>query len=183
MVFPSISTSGKPCRSLAKAAAASRPWEKAILRLAQPTSGELRFDGKSYVDAPAGEMKAVRRRLQAVFQDPYSSMNPRMRVRETIAEPLYNFGLAKSRAEATEKVRDLLAQVGLPSDAWSRFPHEFSGRSATAPLHRPRPCARRRSHHLRRSGFGARCFRQGANRQPPVRPSAEHRRRFSVHQP
>ena len=62
-------------------------------------------------------MKAVRRRLQAVFQDPYSSMNPRMRVGETIAEPLYNFGLAKSSAEATEKVRDLLARVGLPTDA------------------------------------------------------------------
>ena len=100
---------------------------KAILRLVQPTSGELRFDGKSYIDAPAGEMKAVRRRLQAVFQDPYSSINPRMRVGETIAEPLYNFGLARSRAEATEKVRDLLVQVGLPSDAGDRYPHQFSG--------------------------------------------------------
>jgi peptide/nickel transport system ATP-binding protein len=69
----------------------------------------------------------VRRRLQAVFQDPYSSMNPRMRVGETIAEPLYNFRLAKSSTEAAEKVRDLLAQVGLPSDAGSRYPHEFSG--------------------------------------------------------
>ena len=100
---------------------------KAILRLVQPTSGELRFDGKSYIDAPAGEMKAVRRRLQAVFQDPYSSMNPRMRVGETIAEPLYNFRLAKSSTEAAEKVRDLLARVGLPTDAGSRYPHEFSG--------------------------------------------------------
>lgn len=100
---------------------------KAILRLVQPTSGELRFDGKSYIDAPAGEMKAVRRRLQAVFQDPYSSMNPRMRVGETIAEPLYNFGLARSRVEATERVRDLLVQVGLPSDAGDRYPHQFSG--------------------------------------------------------
>jgi peptide/nickel transport system ATP-binding protein len=84
---------------------------KAILRLVQPTSGELRFDGKSYIDAPAGEMKAVRRRLQAVFQDPYSSMNPRMRVWETIAEPLYNFRLAKSSTEAAEKVRDLLHEI------------------------------------------------------------------------
>ena len=69
----------------------------------------------------------MRRRLQAVFQDPYSSMNPRMRVGETIAEPLYNFGLARSRVEATERVRDLLVQVGLPSDAGDRYPHQFSG--------------------------------------------------------
>jgi peptide/nickel transport system ATP-binding protein len=100
---------------------------KAILRLIEPTSGELRFDGKSYVDARGAEMKSIRRRLQVVFQDPYGSMNPRMRVRETIAEPLYNFGLAGSAAETTEKVGDLLARVGLPPDAWTRYPHELSG--------------------------------------------------------
>ena len=100
---------------------------RAILRLVEPSSGELRIEGKSYVDARPKEMKAVRRRLQAVFQDPYSSMNPRMRVRDTIAEPLTNFGLTKSAAETTERVRDLLVQVGLPADAWSRYPHEFSG--------------------------------------------------------
>jgi len=100
---------------------------KAILRLIEPTSGELRLDGKSYVDARGAEMKSIRRRLQVVFQDPYGSMNPRMRVRETIAEPLYNFGLAGSAAETTEKVGDLLARVGLPPDAWTRYPHEFSG--------------------------------------------------------
>jgi peptide/nickel transport system ATP-binding protein len=100
---------------------------KAILRLTEPTSGDLRFEGKSYVAARGAEMKAIRRRLQVVFQDPYGSMNPRMRVRETIAEPLYNFGLAGSRAETTEKVGDLLARVGLPADALARYPHEFSG--------------------------------------------------------
>ena len=100
---------------------------KAILRLVEPTSGDLRFDGRSYVAASGAEMKAIRRRLQVVFQDPYCSMNPRMRVRETIAEPLYNFGLAGNRAETTEKVRDLLSRVGLPADALTRYPHEFSG--------------------------------------------------------
>jgi peptide/nickel transport system ATP-binding protein len=100
---------------------------KAVLRLVEPTSGDLRLAGKSYVEARAGELKAVRRRLQAVFQDPYSSLNPRMRVRDAIAEPLSNFGLAGTAAETTEKVRELLARVGLPADAWKRFPHEFSG--------------------------------------------------------
>lgn len=100
---------------------------KVILRLEQPTSGDLRFDGQSFVDARAVEMKGIRRRLQVVFQDPYSSMNPRMRVRDIIAEPLYNFGLAGNRAEVTEKVRDLLVRVGLPADALDRYPHEFSG--------------------------------------------------------
>ena len=89
---------------------------KAILRLIEPTSGELRLDGKSYVDARGAEMKSIRRRLQVVFQDPYGSMNPRMRVRETIAEPLYNFGLAGSAAETTEKVGDLLAILARPME-------------------------------------------------------------------
>ena len=100
---------------------------KTVLRLIEPTAGELRFDGQSYVDARGADMKAIRRRLQVIFQDPYGSMNPRMRVRETIAEPLYNFGLAGGAAETTEKVRGLLARVGLPPDAWTRYPHEFSG--------------------------------------------------------
>jgi peptide/nickel transport system ATP-binding protein len=100
---------------------------KVILRLTEATSGALRFAGRDYGSADAAEMRAVRRRVQVVFQDPFSSMNPRMRVGDIIAEPLYNFGLANNRAEAAEKVRDLLVRVGLPADALSRYPHEFSG--------------------------------------------------------
>ena len=97
---------------------------KVVLRLTEATSGDIRFDGRSY---RAAEMKAIRRRLQVVFQDPFSSMNPRMRVRDIIAEPLQNFGLAASRVETTDKVRDLLIRVGLPAEALNRYPHEFSG--------------------------------------------------------
>jgi peptide/nickel transport system ATP-binding protein len=100
---------------------------KVVLRLTEATSGDIRFDGRSYRAAGAAEMKAIRRRLQVVFQDPFSSMNPRMRVRDIIAEPLQNFGLAASRAETTDKVRDLLIRVGLPAEALNRYPHEFSG--------------------------------------------------------
>jgi peptide/nickel transport system ATP-binding protein len=100
---------------------------KVILRLIEATSGALRFAGRDYRSVGAAEMKAIRRRVQVVFQDPFSSMNPRMRVRDIIAEPLYNFGLASNRSEALDKVRDLLVRVGLPADALSRYPHEFSG--------------------------------------------------------
>ena len=100
---------------------------KVVLRLTEATSGDIRFDGRSYGGAGAAEMKAIRRRLQVVFQDPFSSMNPRMRVRDIIAEPLENFGLVANRAETTDKVRDLLIRVGLPAEALNRYPHEFSG--------------------------------------------------------
>jgi peptide/nickel transport system ATP-binding protein len=100
---------------------------KAVLRLIEPTAGDVRLDGRSYVSAGSAEMKAIRRRLQVVFQDPFSSMNPRMRARDIIAEPLENFGLAKGREETTAKVRELLVRVGLPAEALDRYPHEFSG--------------------------------------------------------
>jgi peptide/nickel transport system ATP-binding protein len=100
---------------------------KIVLHLIEATSGDIRFDGRSYRDAGDAEMKAIRRRLQVVFQDPFSSMNPRMRVRDIIAEPLHNFGLAADRAETTQQVRDLLVRVGLPAEALNRYPHEFSG--------------------------------------------------------
>jgi peptide/nickel transport system ATP-binding protein len=100
---------------------------KVVLRLIEATSGALRFAGRDYRSAGAAEMKTIRRRVQVVFQDPFSSMNPRMRVRDVIAEPLYNFGLASNRSEATDKVRHLLVRVGPPADASSRYPHEFSG--------------------------------------------------------
>jgi peptide/nickel transport system ATP-binding protein len=100
---------------------------KVVLHLTDATSGDIRFNGRSYRDAGAAEMKAIRRRLQVVFQDPFSSMNPRMRVRDIIAEPLQNFGLTADRAETTDKVRDLLVRVGLPAEASNRYPHEFSG--------------------------------------------------------
>ena len=100
---------------------------KVVLRLVRPTSGEIRFEGRPYGAAGPSDMKAIRRRLQVVFQDPFSSMNPRMRVRDIVAEPLRNFGLTKSHSETIDRVRELLRRVGLPVDALNRYPHEFSG--------------------------------------------------------
>ncbi|HWV83511.1 MAG TPA: dipeptide ABC transporter ATP-binding protein [Hyphomicrobiaceae bacterium] len=99
---------------------------KLILRLIPPTAGEIRLAGQR-IDALGGEtMRDCRRTMQVVFQDPYSSLNPRMRARDIVAEPLRNFE-ALSEGEIDKRVSELFDNVGLRSDQLSRFPHEFSG--------------------------------------------------------
>ena len=99
---------------------------KAILRLIDPTDGEVWLDGARIDNLPASQLRPLRQRVQVVFQDPFSSLNPRMRVRDIIAEPLRNFGLA-SGGEVDDRVAKLMDTVRLPRDAMGRFPHEFSG--------------------------------------------------------
>ena len=99
---------------------------KLLLRLESPTSGRILLDGKNVHELTPEELQEFRTTVQAVFQDPWSSLSPRRRVRDTIAEPLVvNQRLA--RQEIQQRVRELLTQVGLPADADSRYPHEFSG--------------------------------------------------------
>jgi peptide/nickel transport system ATP-binding protein len=98
-----------------------------ILRLVDPTSGEIRFNDKDVARASAAEMLLLRRRVQVVFQDPYSSLNPRMTAGQTIAEPLRVHRLVGSRAAARERVGDLLAGVGLLPYMAERYPHQLSG--------------------------------------------------------
>jgi oligopeptide/dipeptide ABC transporter ATP-binding protein len=100
---------------------------KTLLRLIEPTRGAAFFEGRDLMSLRAGALRAERRHLQMVFQDPYSSLNPRMRVRDALAEPMLIHGIGASRAERFERVRALLADVGLPHDAAERYPHEFSG--------------------------------------------------------
>ena len=76
---------------------------------------------------PAGQLRPLRRRVQVVFQDPFSSLNPRMKVRDILAEPLINFGIVHGGRELTERVEELMDKVQLPRDAIDRYPHEFSG--------------------------------------------------------
>ncbi len=99
---------------------------KTILRLIDPTDGEVWLDGARIDNLPASQLRPLRQRVQVVFQDPFSSLNPRMRVRDIIAEPLRNFGLA-SGGEVDDRVAKLMDTVRLPRDAMRRFPHEFSG--------------------------------------------------------
>ena len=100
---------------------------RAVLRLVDLTAGQVVLDGQRIDDLSAGKLRPLRRRLQVVFQDPFSSLNPRMRVRDILGEPIRNFGLAKSGRSLDQRVSDLLDTVRLPKDAGSRFPHEFSG--------------------------------------------------------
>ena len=85
------------------------------------------LDGEPIHDIPLSRLRPLRRRIQVVFQDPFSSLNPRMRVRDIIAEPLRNFGLAGNRSETDDRVAKLMDTVRLPRDAMRRFAHEFSG--------------------------------------------------------
>ena len=99
---------------------------RAIIRLYEPTSGTVTFDGQDISKLSESELQPLRRRMQMVFQDPYASLNPRHSVGRIVGEPLRTHGLA-SRGNVNKRVRELLEIVGLPSDAMSRYPHEFSG--------------------------------------------------------
>ncbi|MBN8898510.1 MAG: ATP-binding cassette domain-containing protein [Rhodospirillales bacterium] len=100
---------------------------RAILRLFDITEGEVYLQGERIDNMPPARLRPIRQKVQVVFQDPFSSLNPRMRVRDILAEPIRNFGLAKSRRDLNEKVMALMDKVQLPREAVGRFPHEFSG--------------------------------------------------------
>ncbi|MBU8537968.1 ABC transporter ATP-binding protein [Falsiroseomonas tokyonensis] len=100
---------------------------KALLRLFPLTDGQVILDGQRIDDMPSGTLRPLRRRMQVVFQDPFSSLNPRMRVRDILAEPIRNFGLAKNSADLEARLAALMDKVRLPRDAVNRWPHEFSG--------------------------------------------------------
>jgi peptide/nickel transport system ATP-binding protein len=99
---------------------------RSLLRLIEPDSGSVTFDGQDVLGANPSKIRALRQRMQIIFQDPYSSLNPRKRIGAALAEPLLVQGLAYKRT-AHERVLKLLDEVGLHSDAADRFPHEFSG--------------------------------------------------------
>jgi peptide/nickel transport system ATP-binding protein len=99
---------------------------RALLRLVEPTGGRILFDGEDITHVDAQTMRRLRQRMQMVFQDPYSSLNPRQSVQRIIGEPLRVHGVAKGAAADT-RVRELLERVGLPRSAAARYPHEFSG--------------------------------------------------------
>ena len=97
---------------------------RALPRLIEPTSGTVHFDGVDLTGLPSEELRRMRRQMQMVFQDPFASLNPRMRVGEILREP---FEIHKSSKNKNGQVAELLKAVGLPADAVGRFPHEFSG--------------------------------------------------------
>lgn len=116
---------------------------KTLMRLIDPSAGQIRLDGVRIDSLSGRQLKPFRRRVQIVFQDPFSSLNPRLTVFESLAEPLHNFGLAPSRPALEGRIAELMEQVGLPQEAVHRYPHEFSGgqrqRIAIARALAPRP--------------------------------------------
>ncbi|MFE5139428.1 ABC transporter ATP-binding protein [Streptomyces fagopyri] len=97
-----------------------------LLGLSRPTAGSVRFDGAELSPRDRGQLRRFRSSVQCVFQDPYSSLDPRRRVGAIVAEPLRSLGI-EDRAGAVPKAAEALERVGLPADAADRYPHEFSG--------------------------------------------------------
>jgi oligopeptide transport system ATP-binding protein len=99
---------------------------KTIIKLLEPTGGEIYYDDEKITDLSPSGMRAYRRKMQIVFQDPYGSLNPRMKVESIVSEGLVIHGVSSGK-ERREIIRELLTTVGLRDDALSRYPHEFSG--------------------------------------------------------
>ena len=100
---------------------------RTLIRLIPATSGSLFFEGTEFASMKEKEFAPYRRQMQLIFQDPYASLNPRMNVRQIIAEPLTTYGMAKDKQELEEQVRELMKEVGIPTEFINRYPHQFSG--------------------------------------------------------
>src|SRR4030095_955399 len=141
---------------------------RCILRLIEPTAGEVWFEDKNVTTLDKRSLRQLRRDMQIIFQDPYASLNPRMTVGSIIGEALVIHKLAKTKREREERVVHLLETVGLSADHLRRYPHEFSGgRRRRLGIARPpprRPPTRCRS---RGAGLGARRVDPGPGHQPP----------------
>lgn len=99
---------------------------RVLIRLLEPTSGEVDFEGVNIAGLSTAEFAAYRKQMQIIFQDPYASLNPRMSVKQIIEEPLVTYGM-KDRKELEKRVRELMKEVGIPEEFYNRYPHQFSG--------------------------------------------------------
>ena len=99
---------------------------RAVLRLVEPDDGSIHFKGEDVRIASKARLRLLRRKMQIIFQDPYASLNPRRMIGKALTEPMRVHGVVE-RPEAADRARALLAEIGLPADAMTRFPHEFSG--------------------------------------------------------
>ncbi len=100
---------------------------RTILRLIEPTSGRIIFDGQDITNLPKNEMRLLRQKMQIIFQDPFSSLDPRMTVSQTIEEPLKLHGIIKNKAEREKRVLELMDTVGLAERLYDTYPHELDG--------------------------------------------------------
>jgi oligopeptide transport system ATP-binding protein len=143
-----------------------------ILRLIEPTAGEILFEQTPILQTSKSEMRALRQRMQIIFQDPYSSLNPRMTVEQIVGEGIVIHKLCKTRQERRERVADLLQKVGLSPEQMHRYPHEFSGGQrqrvgiARALAMPTRLGGEPETDHRRRTDLRARRLDPGAGHQP-----------------
>ena len=100
---------------------------RTAIRLQEPRSGKILFEGKDITHISQKELRPIRRQIQMIFQDPYASLNPRQKIRDILVEPILFHGLASSRKEAADKAIYLLERVGLSAEQANRYPHQFSG--------------------------------------------------------
>lgn len=100
---------------------------RAILALTPVTGGTVKYKGKTVTNFKCSDPKALRREMQMIFQDPYASLNPKLKVGNAIAEPMLYNGLASNASEAKKKTKELLERIGLQPETYDRYPHEFSG--------------------------------------------------------
>ena len=100
---------------------------RAVLRLIEPASGRVLFEGQDLAHASGRALRSARARMQMIFQAPAASLNPRMRIASVITEPLEIHGIGASRSDRRKRAADLLDRCGMPADSLNRFPHEFSG--------------------------------------------------------
>ena len=100
---------------------------RTLIRLLEPTSGTVKFEGTDITHMNDRDFRAYRRRMQLIFQDPYASLNPRMTVRDIVAEPLKTYNICATKEETTQRVLELLKAVGIPGEFLHRYPHQFSG--------------------------------------------------------
>ena len=180
----STSRSGAARRSAwsaSRVVARARPGGRSI-RLRELTAGTVKFDGIDLSTLKSDALRKMRRRMQIIFQDPYGSLDPRMTVGATLAEPIDTHNLAKGAAKR-ERIADLLRIVGLDPQYVSPLPARVLGRPA--PAHRRRPGAGRRTgiHRVRRAHLGARRLDPGAGAEPAHRPARAARADLPVHRP
>ena len=119
--------SGSVCSLVGESGCGKSTTARTIIKLIDPKSGSITFDGNDITDYNKEQMLPVRRQMQMIFQDPYASLNPRSRVIDIISEPMLFHQIVKNKKEAQEKAAELLQKVGLRPEQVSRYPHQFSG--------------------------------------------------------
>lgn len=118
---------GKVLGMLGESGSGKSTAARASIRLIEPTSGEITFDGKSLTDLSKHDLKKIRKEIQIVFQDPYASLNPRKTVGDNIGEAMLYHEIVKTQEEQKEAVANILKKIGLSPDVMRNYPHEFSG--------------------------------------------------------